>query len=277
MHYVKRSTSPAPPVDNADWVKTIAIISVSIGHIGHFFMADDHWWAVFGRLAAPTFFFLIGYAETRTVPPYWIWLGILLTLLEASNASWSWVALNILLSFALIRMARPYVKSFLQYRGWAAFGLIAFALFAVQPVAAKMVDYGAEGWLWSLFGLCQRIYIENKSAADGKGATQTRPPSAASEDMAVIRVLACVVAMAVYLWQEQMEFSFPPVHFIVFTLSVAIWAIGLCLFTRGPSSIQPSKPLSAVLHFVGRRTLEIYAIQLAASELVIKLLPDLAP
>src|SRR6478735_6508720 len=112
MHYVKRSTSPAPPVDNADWVKTIAIISVSIGHIGHFFMADDHWWAVFGRLAAPTFFFLIGYAETRTVPPYWIWLGILLTLLEASNASWSWVALNILLSFALIRMARPYVKSF---------------------------------------------------------------------------------------------------------------------------------------------------------------------
>ena len=234
-------------------------------------------WAVFGRLAAPTFFFLIGYAQTRTVPPYWIWLGILLTLLEASNASWSWLALNILLSFALIRMARPYVKIFLQYRGWAAFGLIAFALFAVQPIAVKMVDYGAEGWLWSLFGLCQRIYVENRLSADRSGTTQAWPPGAASEDMGIIRVLACVVATAFYLWQEQTEFSFPNVHFTVFTLSVGIWAIGLCLFTRGPSRIQPPEPLRAVLQFVGRRTLEIYAIQLAASELVIKLIPDLAP
>ncbi len=279
MHYVKRSTSPAPPVDNADWLKTIAIISVSIGHIGHFFMTDDHWWAVFGRLAAPTFFFLIGYAQTRTVPSYWIWLGIMLTLLEASNASWTWVAPNILLSFALIRMARPYVKNFLQYRGWAAFGLIAFALFAVQPIAAKMVDYGAEGWLWSLFGLCQRIYVEVKSAGDGNDTSQSsaRPARAASEDMGLIRVLACVVATAVYLWQEQTEFSFPPVHFTVFILSAGILSIGLCLFARGPSRIQPPKAIGAALRFIGRRTLEIYAVQLAGSELIVKLLPDLAP
>ena len=53
-------------------------ISVSVGHFGHFFVEDDRWWSVFGRLAAPTFFFLLGYAQTRTVPLHWIWLGVIL-------------------------------------------------------------------------------------------------------------------------------------------------------------------------------------------------------
>jgi hypothetical protein len=51
----------------------------------------------------------------------------------------------------------------------------------------------------------------------------------------------------------------------------------LCLFLRGPSRIQPPECVAGALRFVGRRTLEIYAIQLAGSEFIIKLLPDLAP
>ena len=90
-------------VDNTDWLKTAAIILVAVDHFGHFFMEDDRWWSVFGRLAAPTFFFLMGYAQTRKVPHHWIWLGVILTLLESWNAEWTWVAPNILLSFALIR------------------------------------------------------------------------------------------------------------------------------------------------------------------------------
>ena len=75
MHDATRSTSSPHrnsytrhAVDNTDWLKTAAIISVAVDHFGHFFMEDDKWWSVFGRLAAPTFFFLMGYAQTRTVP-----------------------------------------------------------------------------------------------------------------------------------------------------------------------------------------------------------------
>ena len=49
-------------VDNIDWLKAAAIILVAVDHIGYFFIENDHWWRVFGRLAAPTFFFLMGYA-----------------------------------------------------------------------------------------------------------------------------------------------------------------------------------------------------------------------
>src|SRR6478735_6738629 len=159
MHDATRSRTPPRPVDNADWLKTVAIISVSVGHFGFFFMEDDRWWSVVGRLAAPTFFFLLGYAQTRTVPLRWIWLGVMLTLLESWNAKWTWVAPNILLSLALIRGARPYAQILLHRHGWAAFAFLVSALLAVLPIAGNLVDYGSEGWLWSLFGLCQRMYV----------------------------------------------------------------------------------------------------------------------
>src|SRR3974390_3804884 len=110
MHGAARPMSVAQPVDNTDWLKTAAIILVLVDHFGYFFVEDDRWWGVFGRMAAPPFFFLMGYAQTRTVPSYWIWLGVILTLLHSSKNNWSWVAPNILLSFALIRLPRPRVR-----------------------------------------------------------------------------------------------------------------------------------------------------------------------
>ena len=172
MHDAARSRTPPRPVDNTDWLKTAAIIFVSAGHFGFFFMENEWWWSVFGRFAAPPFFFLVGYAQSRTVPLHWIWIGVILTLLESWNADWTWVAPNILLSLALIRIARPYVQTLVQRYGWAAFVLLVATFLAVLPIAAKIVDYGAEGWLWALFGLCQRQYADGISAVGSVGEAQ---------------------------------------------------------------------------------------------------------
>jgi TraX protein len=266
-------------VDNTDWLKTAAIILVAVDHFGYFFMEDDRWWSVFGRLAAPTFFFLMGYAQTRTVPLYWIWLGVILTLLESWNARWTWVAPNILLSFALIRSARPYVQILLQRHGWAAFAFLFAALLAVLSIAGKIVDYGSEGWLWALFGLCQRMYVDGRSTAEVDGPAQSSAPLAyaMTENAGLMRLLACFSAVVVYVWQEQREYSFPQIHFAIFVFCISVWSASLCLFLRGPSRIQPPKVIAGALRFIGRHTLEIYAIQLAGSELLVKLVPDLAP
>jgi len=116
MHDATRSGPRPHAVDNTDWLKTAAIIFVSVDHFGFFFMEDELWWSVFGRFAAPPFFFLMGYAESRAVPLHWIGIGVILTLLESWNADWTWVAPNILLSFVLIRIARPYGQMLLQNR-----------------------------------------------------------------------------------------------------------------------------------------------------------------
>ena len=262
MHDATRSARAPRAVDNTDWLKTAAIILVVVDHTGYFFIEDADWWSVFGRLAAPPFFFLLGYARTRTVPLYWIWLGVILTLLDSWNTGWTWVAPNILLSFALIRIARPYVQNLLQRHGWAAFVLLVSVLLAVLPIAANIVDYGAEGWLWALFGLCQRMYVDRANVL--------------IPNVGLMRLLACVVAAVVYVWQEQLVFWFSQVQLATVILSVCVLSLGLCLFRRGPSRIQPPEPIAGALRFIGRRTLEIYAIQLAGSELIIKFLPGLA-
>jgi hypothetical protein len=276
-HDVPSSTSATPAVDTTDWLKTAAIIFVSIDHFGYFFVEDEGWWTTFARLGAPPFFFLVGYAESRTVPLYWIWLGVILTVLDSWNADWTWVAPNILLSFALIRIARPYVNSLVRHYGWAAFAFLVVALLVVVPPAEKLVDYGAEGWLWALFGLFQRQHGSGDRLPAPAKLESGHRPIWMTENPRLMRLLACIVAAVVYFWQEQKEFTFPPIQFTVFILEIGVLSVGLCLFMRGPSRIQPPEPIAAVLRFIGRHTLEIYAIQLAASELLVKFMPDLAP
>jgi hypothetical protein len=248
-------------VDHTDWLKTVAILLVLVDHIGYFFIEDDLWWSVFGRLAAPTFFFLLGYAKSRGVPRNWIWLGVGLTVLDIWHNEWKWVAPNILLSFALIRLGRPYAQGLLERHGWVGFALLAALLFALLPVTGQLVDYGAEGWLWALFGLSQRRYVDHKPVQ----------PNAGSKNLGLMRLLACLIASAVYVWREQIEFSFSQIQFAVFIVVLIILSLRLSVFMRGTTRFQPPKLVADTLGFIGRHTLEIYAIELAGFQIIAKL------
>ena len=265
-------------VDNSDWLKTFAIILFVVDHTGYFFIDDAAWWSVFGRMAAPVFFFLLGYARSRTIPLHWVWLGVVLTLLDSWNNDWEWVAPNILFSLALIRMSRPSILGLLQSYGWVAFLVLVLGLLAVLPIAGDMVDYGSEGWLWALFGLCQRMYIESRSPAgqDGTGRPSELTGQGMGRNWRVMRLLACSITAVAYVWQEQIDFMFSNIQLTVVAFGVGILSLGLSVFARGPSPIQPPEPIARPLRFLGRHTLEIYAIQLAGSELIINFLPDLA-
>ena len=188
------------------------------------------------------------------------------------------MAPNILLSLALIRIARPHVQVLVQHDGWGGFFLLVCGLLAALPITSIIVDYGSEGWLWALFGLCQRMYVDGRTIVDVHGAAQnSAPPARATENMALMRLLACIVAAFVYVWQEQMEYSFPQYHFAAFILGIGVLSVSLCLFQRGPSPTQPPEVIAGFLRFIGRHTLEIYAIQLAGFEIYTEAVLDLAP
>jgi peptidoglycan/LPS O-acetylase OafA/YrhL len=84
----------------------------------------------------------------------------------------------------------------------------------------------------------------------------------------------CVVA---YVWQEQKEFSFTDIQLQTFVICISALAVTLCVFARGASRIQPPAFFADALRFIGRHTLEIYALELVVFELVVKLVPDLGP
>jgi hypothetical protein len=140
------------------------------------------------------------------------------------------------------------------------------------PLAGKVVDYGAAGWLWALFGLYQRRY-----GTVSKTEVASPPAQGMKENFRLMRLLVCCVAAMIYIWEEQKEFMFSPIQLATVILLVGVMSLGLYLFVRGPSRIQPPEPVARVLRFIGRHTLEIYAIQLAGSELLVKLVPALAP
>lgn len=265
-------------VDNADWLKTFAIVLVAVGHIGYFFIDDAAWWSVFGRMAAPVFFFLMGYARSRTIPIHWLWLGVILTLLDSWNTYWHWVALNILFSMALIRLSRPSILALLQRYGWVTFTVLVLGLLALLPIAGDIFDYGAEGWLWALFGLCQRMYVDGRSSngLDASGQKPELTEQGLMQNWRVMRLLACLISAVMYIWQEQVEFGFSEYQLSAVAVGVGILSYVLAVFVRGPSSIQPPQLIAHSLRWLGRHTLEIYVIQLAGSELIIKLLPRLA-
>jgi len=270
-----RSTN-TPPVDNTDWLKAAAIILVLIDHFGYFFMDDDLWWSVLGRFAAPIFFFLVGFAKSRKIPLHWIGLGVALTLLDSANNDWDWVAPNILLSFVLIRFSLRYIPRLVQRYPWLSVAFLVAALIALLPIAAQLVDYGAEGWLWALFGFLHRQYVDG-GAVDKVEGENSGPPQSKRLTTGLLSWLTCAVVAVVYVWQEQLEFDFPDTELYIFILGVCIMAVILCLFVRGRSRFQPPKMIAGVLRFIGRHTLEIYAISLAASEIIVWFVPSLEP
>lgn len=71
-----------------------------------------------------------------------------------------------------------------------------------------------------------------------------------------------------------MEFSFAQLQFVVFIIVLGILSLRLCFFLRGPTRIQPPKLVASVLGFIGRHTLEIYAIELAAFQVIAMLMED---
>lgn len=255
-------------VDRTDWIKTVAILLVAIDHIGLYFIEDDEGWRLAGRLGTPIFFFLVGFAQTRKVPAHWIVLGVLLTLVDCWTEGWILVPPNILLSFALVRFARPTIGR-LVGRGWTGFVPVAALLVLALPLANTVVEYGSGGWLWALFGLCQRVWLDQSQPDPARQdlprpqPAGPRPPHRSADPM---RTAAGVIAAISYVWQEQRDFAFDSTKALALVCGIAVVSLVLWRFRRGPSPIPLPAPAAVFLGFVGRHTLEIYVLQLLFSQ-----------
>ena len=93
MSVLTESRVTRSQVDNTDLLKATAILLVAIDHFAIYFVDTqplENWLEVLGRLAAPVFFFLIGFATSRTVPISWLVLGCILMVFGAWGDDWDW-------------------------------------------------------------------------------------------------------------------------------------------------------------------------------------------
>jgi hypothetical protein len=238
-----------PLVTTTDAWKLFAITIVLVDHYGLYFDADETWWRLFGRLAAPVFFFFLGFARTRTVPWSWITLGVVITAVDHWTSGGRNLMANILINFALLRLVLPSIETHVMpdHRRLALAVAISAALI---PVLDPFLEYGGGGWLWALFGLSHRLHLEQ-----GDPASFLR------------RNLLAVAAGLAYVVRERWRFGFDPLQSALLVILVAILVLCLMRFRRESLAWQPPAPLRAIFSFVGRRTLEIYAMTLIAMQL----------
>ena len=237
-------------VTTTDAWKLFALIFVLVDHYGLFFDEDELWWRLFGRLASPVFFFLIGFARTRRVPWTWIAFGLILTATEYWTSSPDErVMVNILINFALLRLTLPLVERHIMPHPWRLAALAA-ASAAVIPVLDPVLEYGGEGWLWAWLGLAHRLYL-----------AEPREPSLWR------RNLMALAAGGAYVVREISDYGFDWLQSALLAALIAGLVLALLRFRRTDLAWQPPPPLDALFAFAGRRSLEIYALTLLAMQL----------
>lgn len=241
MQVVMPQRSPVR-VSSTDWLKLVGIAAFLIDHTGLFFIEDDEWWRILGRIAAPIFFFLIGFARSRNIPLSWIVWGVILT-----GIDW-WMdgdfTLNILLNFAFSRLALRLLDK-AEHKSLPWF-LGAAALFSILmlPFADFIFEYGAQGWLWALFGYAQRSW---------------RDGHAPFEKM---RFAFGFIAAFAYAFVEIEWHDFEGIEAVGCALVVLGLTLVLLRFNRAVSPWQPPAFLAPAIVWLSHYSLEIYAISL---------------
>ena len=95
-------------LNSHDLLKILAISTMVIDHIGRFFLNNSVWWRVVGRMAAPQFFFLVGYSGAYRLKRDILFYGLALWVVNYLTYPGTGIIdhilpLNILIGFTLIK------------------------------------------------------------------------------------------------------------------------------------------------------------------------------
>jgi len=237
--------SSARAVTTIDAWKLAGVVFFLVDHYGLFFDSGDNWWRLFGRLASPIFFFLTGFARSRTVPLSWLFFGAVLTAADyLTSEGLRDTTVNILINFALLRLALPTIEAHAMPYPARLAALTAVSI-AVIPSLDPILEYGGEGWLWTLLGLSHRLLLERGGA-----------------DAFWRRDALALAAAGAYVVREISDYGFDLFQALLLAVMIGRLVALLLEFRRAELDWRPPRPLADLLAFAGSRSLEIYALSL---------------
>lgn len=140
---------PDEALNSYDCFKLLALLTMTVDHVGAYLLPDELWLRAIGRCSAPIWLFLAGYGARLPISTGLIAGAMLVALLEGVLKE-QWLPLNILFSIILSRFA--LVK--LGQRGWFMREpltlLVGCALIA--PITLYLFDYGTHALLFAALG-----------------------------------------------------------------------------------------------------------------------------
>lgn len=231
-------------ITSYDLLKAAAMVFMFIDHTGFYFYPEELWFRVWGRFSAPIWFFLIGYADTRTVQ-LGIWVGAIIISATWALSGQFLFPLNILFSLAFTRLMLNGIMLRALKDKQSLWGMLLLLFFLALPSMIFM-EYGTLGIMFAMTG----FLVRHKNAV-------TWPRW---------NIVAFMTASAILLASIQLLLL--PVLSVAqfFTLMAGMASLCIALYLFRPMTFPKltrfSGPLAPVIRLLGRRTLEIYVLHL---------------
>ncbi len=228
-----------------DLLKTLAVILMIIDHVGVYFFPDELWWRAVGRLSAPIWLFLIGYARSRDIPPK-LWGGALVLIGTGALVSPAFFPFTILVGMMAARRWMDKAAGFMFASTERL--IIGLGIVSVLMIPSHLfVEYGLLCLLIPLFGYLRRW-------------------NAARKILPGVHVLGFAgFTLASYVFMNVIGFEFSDVQ--KYTMIAGLVCVFALLYSFKPathsklSAVVPA-PVAGLIKLCGRRTLEIYVLHL---------------
>ena len=230
-------------ITSYDLLKTFAVLTMIIDHIGLYFFPDEMWWRTIGRLSFPVWLFLIGYANSREISPFLIG-GAAIVFASNILAGMGVFPFSILVSIIVVRLTLDPIMNLLSKSAlhlWVGSGV----LFIIALPSFILFEFGAQAFIFAIFG-----YLARRQQSE--------------KDRAQVFRYAVFVAMG-YIFLQSFGYALFGLKFVVLTAGVA--AVTLALYKFAPKTYpeltQKIPPAGkALVQVCGRHTLKIYVVHL---------------
>lgn len=230
-----------------DLVKFAALALMIVDHTGAFFYMDQDWFRAVGRLSAPIWLFLVGYAKSRDFSDR-MWIGIALLMGSTYLTENVILPVSILGTMLLCRMLIDPVMNHIRQNPVALYP-VSFIFFVATLVTTQFFEYGACAMLLVMLGYMTR----NRD---------TLPFSRS-------QFLTYAIAVAFGYFLVQTYYLFPGQFDFLQQLFVGFGLLAVCL---GLTTFQPRlypeltrktpRPLVWLVQIGGRYSLEFYVAHL---------------
>lgn len=229
-----RTSDAAPATLNTHHViKVIALVIMTIDHIGAFLYPDNLWWRAIGRITFPVWFFLVGHALTYRVHRETLLWALVLGVTSPFLGQGVF-PLNALVTIMICQLllARIEHRDWLTHYPWT---VLAGSALLVFP-SFFLMEYGALGFLYALMGYIVR-------------SGRIRTP---------VGVVVTLAALLAYLAMMLALFAFdlPQQVFVIAGTCYVTWR--LARFTHRP--VAWPQGLASATRLLSRYSLQYYVL-----------------
>lgn len=243
------SKSLPSTITSYDLLKTFAVIIMIVDHIGWYFFPEQLWWRSVGRIGFPIWFFLVGHASGRDLPPRLLWGAGILTFGNVL-AGMPVFPLNALVTIALIRVLIDKIMHAALERQIYLW-LISIVLMMITIPTGQLSEYGTMGLITAMFGY------------------MVRHREQINNDNLIINFM--IFALMVFVILQQLAYGFSMQQFMFMAMGTAVVRFTLLYFKKDSypklTAKMPS-PFTWLIQLCGRHTLEIYVVHLMAFKFI---------